>query len=234
MFHKKKLLSLTLLLIFALCAPAAFAGTAYYCDLSNPGTDSGSAGTFEDPFVSLKECNNTSFSTGDDLYFKAGEDTGAMTSDAGCERLVVDWSGTSGDRVIIGGYWDDGGSPNTDMTGKTKPILRGTRNGGRGTSGNWPGAYVAMILVKGDDYVTIQDIQLSDVGGVGIQISNSVGATISRCVVTNVVEQGILVAYSDGGVTDFIIEENDIKLKRLDKKVTYHDPCHTPDTPQKH
>jgi len=165
----KRLLSLTLLLIFALCAPA-FAGTAYYADLSDSGSTN--QGTFAEPFNTIATINAQSFSTGDDLYFKAGTEA-TLTA-----TLDLDWSGTSGDRVIIGGYWDDGGSPNTDMTGKTRPVLSGNGH-------TFPtGEYQALVEGNGIDYVTIQDIKVSESYSYGIVIQgHSSRGTSDNCII---------------------------------------------------
>ena len=180
----KRILTITILLLL-LCSRVW--AVEYYCDLSNPGTDSGSAGTFADPFVSIVECNNTSFSDGDDLYFMAGE-SAIIT-----EYLDLDsWDGTSGDRVIIGAYDGDG---DFDITGSARPILDGN-------NACLPvQSYIGLIdKNSGTGYVTIQDIELRRSNGCGIRVEYPDNIIVNRCKSYQTYRAGITLNYVDTGV----------------------------------
>ena len=79
---KMKHILLTLLLIISLCSPVWGAGTAYYADLTDTGSNN--EGTFAEPFNSLTTINNYAFQTSDDLYFKA-----ATSRVSGYKRLPL-------------------------------------------------------------------------------------------------------------------------------------------------
>lgn len=173
----KKYLFITLLLIFYLSTPA-WAGTAYYCDLSDSGSNSD--GTFAEPFNSIKDINDKAFSTGDDLYFKADTDEDVD------EYLTIDWTGTSGDRVIIGAYDGEG---DFDITGSAKPILRGA-NQTIPTNDSYTGL-IQCISDSITGYFTIQDLDVRESGGQGIRIWNPDYVIIQRCDVYESVNNGI-------------------------------------------
>lgn len=155
----------------------AIAGTAYYCDLSSPGADPdpGNAGTYADPFVSLTEVNNTSFSTGDDIYFLK---TATYTISATSDRLVVDWSGTSGDRVIIGCYDGDGDFECGNASG-----VDGNRPTIDGDSNTYPASGYAAIHIEGDsyDYITVQDLKIQYTGGYGVLVKQADNVNVDNC-----------------------------------------------------
>jgi len=181
------------------------AGTAYYCDLSNPGVDSGSAGTHADPFVSLTEVNNESFSTGDDVYFKQGE-TYTLSADA--DRLTIDWTGTSGDRVIIGCYEGDG---DFECSG-ARPIIDGDTN-------DHPGSGYALVTVSDPDaaaaenidYITIQDLKIQYSGHSGIRVGRSDYINVDNCYLYRNAENGIVYGSFYGGVNPGVISNNTVE-----------------------
>ena len=199
----KKIL-LTILILFL--PVLAMAGVAHYADLTDAG--SSNDGTFAEPFNTIATINGHAFAEGDDLYFKADTTTAALTSGDG--YLDIDWSGTSVDRAIIGAYDGDG---DFDITGSAKPILKGTRNGPRGTAGNWPAAYGRLIRVRGQDYVTIQDIKVFESGAAALICDGgSTNLLITRFEVEDSNEQGIMFStYDSLGVTDSIIENSSVE-----------------------
>ena len=83
------------LIVFSLCflPSLAFAGTAHYVDCS-AGTNGN--GSYASPWNNISSVNSHSFSTGDDVYFKVNTTCTPST------HLAVDWSGSSGDRVLLG------------------------------------------------------------------------------------------------------------------------------------
>jgi hypothetical protein len=153
-------------IFFFLLLPAfCFAGTAYYCDCSVSG-GLGGTGSHADPFESIADINAASFSTGDDLYFKVN-----TTCDA-TEKLTVNWDGTSGDRIIIGCYDGDGDFECGAITTKNDtdyPELDGDAVVPSAT-----GTQAMIELWNGSDeaysYITIQDIEIKESGGRGIQV----------------------------------------------------------------
>ncbi|MHA2066412.1 MAG: right-handed parallel beta-helix repeat-containing protein, partial [Candidatus Thorarchaeota archaeon] len=96
-----KRLVLIISILFLLTSPA-LAGTAYYVDCSQ---GSNGTGTFASPWNTIESVNDASMSTGDDVYFKENTTCSGAKLDNG---LVIDWTGTSGDRVVIGCYDGDG------------------------------------------------------------------------------------------------------------------------------
>ena len=76
----------------------ALAGTAHYVDC-NAGKNGN--GSYASPWNNITSVNSHGFSTGDDVYFKVNT---TCTLNADSDRMQVDWSGTSKDRVIIGCY----------------------------------------------------------------------------------------------------------------------------------
>jgi len=151
-----KRLLLIILLSFLFIYPL-WAATPYYCDPSITGL--GGAGTFADPFKSIADVNDQSFSAGDDVYFKAGT-TAIIT-----ERLNVNWSGVdSANRVIIGAYDGDG---DFDITGSSKPIFDGNDAYPPDSNGT------SLVYVGEQNYVTFQDLEITNTkdgpGGSGQQ-----------------------------------------------------------------
>ena len=126
-----------------------FAGTAYYVDFSASLDGDGS---FSNPWNNTLTVNKHRFDKGDDVYFKANS-TYVMTSDA--ERLQIDWSGTATDRVIIGCYdgRDDFDCGATPLVDGNRPIIDGDKN-------KYPGSNQGAIEIKGQSYVTVQDIKV--------------------------------------------------------------------------
>jgi hypothetical protein len=132
------------------------AGTAYYVDCTDAGTNSG---TFANPWQTIGDI--TGLGTGDDLYFKEGttckQDNGSLDT-----HLDITWDGTSGDRAIIGCY---DGENDFECDG-TLPILDGDGVEPTETANNNVG-----IIDKqddGHDYVTVKDIQIYDSNESGI------------------------------------------------------------------
>lgn len=115
--------------------------------------------------------NDEAFSEGDDVYFISGI-TCTLASGSDDEKLTVDWEGNSGDSVIIGCYWDDGGSPNHDCSGRTYPVFYGANT--------YPDSAEEAVILKdygssscasGDcGYLTIQQLEISCSGGRGVKI----------------------------------------------------------------
>lgn len=187
----KKIL-FTFLTLFLLLLPLrAWGASPYYCDCTvNSGTSG--AGTFADPFESINAINDakSGFSAGDDVYFLAG------STCVDSERLSVTWTGSSGNRVIIGGYDGDG---DFDITGSARPILDG--------NGTVPGAEHGLIEIFGSsyNYITVQDLYVDNSAAIGILVNYADYITIDNCVVNNTTNSGIMVARSHDSIVQYCI-----------------------------
>ena len=134
---KKYLLALFIILALpTLC----FAGTPHYVDATS-GSDSNTGLSHAQAWQTLSKVNSyPSFATGDDVYLLCGETWSN-------ERITVDWTGTSGDTVVIGAYHYDSGEVHT-VSGN-KPIIQGTIDGT--DYGNPPLNYALVEVRNGDD-----------------------------------------------------------------------------------
>jgi len=165
----RKLLFIFLTILF--WVSTSYAGVAHYADL----TDSGSSnlGTYAEPFNSLTTINAHAFATGDDLYFK--EDVSHDFTEA---TLTIDWTGTSGDHVIIGCY-DGDGDFDCDASFALETgfliIDGGYTDWTSGCSGGWSTDCDAAILIGNVDYIDIQDIYFQDVEGIAIGTTGTWG-----------------------------------------------------------
>lgn len=158
--------------------PALGWSATYYCDLSNPGVNSGSAGTHDDPFVSIKEVNEKTFSAGDDLYFKQGATYTVHPDD---NRLVLDWGGIdASNNAIIGCYEAQN---DFDCSG-AKPTFDGTNT--YPISDESP-----LIGVRGYSDVTIRDLRVINSKGYGITVKESTRSTIDNCEVDHSYRLGL-------------------------------------------
>jgi len=156
----------------------------YYADFSSSGDN---VGSWNHPFKNAETINNYTFDPGDDLYFKAGS-TNSMST-----NLVVDWAGSASNRVIIGAASAEGVFT---LGGSARPILDG--NSTVPASVNNGLIHVWMH----DGYVTVENLEVKDSNGSGIQIAystdyqntSSMYNIVDNCF-TNVSErQGILLA----------------------------------------
>lgn len=156
-----------ILLLITLLLVSSFANAAYY--VKNGGNDSNTGLSDAQAWATVSKVNSFTFSASDDVYFKVGSTWN--------EALIVDWSGTSGDRAIIGAYYMDGTETTGVSTGGVKPILNGTyptvkvwdaapSNGAAVPSYLWDG----LITLSAASYVTITNIKLTNSAGFGIVI----------------------------------------------------------------
>ena len=103
-----------IILLFCLSAAPAFAGNVYYVDATS-GNNSNTG--LSDAQAWADFTNVTSLATGSDVYLKCGETWSQ-------KKLRVNWTGTSGDRVVIGAYYMDG-SETVGVNGDGRPIIDG-------------------------------------------------------------------------------------------------------------
>jgi parallel beta-helix repeat protein len=130
-----------------------------------------------------------------DIYFLCG------TTSGGDERLVVPYSGTSADRMVIGAYYIDDGVPIHGVNGDGKPKFTGTL-------GSYPTSGLGLVHVSDKDYVTIQDLELETSGGDGVHVTG--GSTYVNVVnvdVDRATGRGIIYLTASGvGVSNGLIE----------------------------
>ena len=145
-----------LILILLLFAPIVHAAV-YHID---PTVSTSGTGTAASPFKSWS--NLPSMSTGDDVYFKCG------TTFQPTSRCLVSWGGTAENRAVIGAYYLSGGSPIYGVSGN-RPILNGQTH-------TYPSrtSYHGMVHVIAQDYVTIQDLDITESGYYGISVSGDI------------------------------------------------------------
>jgi len=167
--------SRSIFLIILLFASAVHAGTSYYIGstaVATYGADPGFAN-----YAAFRTAYPT-LSTGDDLYFEKGE---SHTFTVGYPHVYVDWTGTSGDRVIIGA-WGSGTDPIIDgqdvyPSGPSKiPCLK---------KPEWP-CWDGLLKVNNVDYVTVENLNVKNAEGVGIQFIDSDHFILQDCAVSNI------------------------------------------------
>lgn len=159
-----KLLRVIIVLLFL--ASPAWAAT-YHID---PTAGDGGDGSFASPFNEWSDL--PAMSSGDDVYFKCAT---TITPNA---QFVVDWTGTSGDQVVIGAYYDDGGAV-YGVSG-SRPTIDGDGYYELGTD-----YYGAQIKVAGVDYVEVRDLHIYQAGGIGIELEGDYTDFPEHCVVDN-------------------------------------------------
>ena len=187
---------LAILLIPSLCF-----GANFYVDPTYNGANGSGNGSYSRPWTTIDQVNNYSFSTSDDLYFRAGTRLYMKN------RLRINWSGKANNRVVVGAFY---GENKFGLGGKARPILDGLKNTVP-TKGSYSGLIEARDIAG---YVTIKDLEIRDSGGAGIRLGNNSSATsfkntyctISNCTITRPWRRGIEVARSSYN----LIENNKI------------------------
>jgi parallel beta-helix repeat protein len=168
------------LILALLIATPSFAATYHIDETYGSGGD----GSFATPFDELSDL--PSMSTGDDVYLKCGS---VFTPTA---QWLINWGGTSGNRAVIGAYYDSGGA--VYSTNGTDPIISGSSytepldvqnqtDGGRFTG------YDGLVEISsGNDYVTIENIKITEAGGYGLKIlgDGTVGGNVGYFIIDNV------------------------------------------------
>lgn len=195
----KKLLLILVVLLFA--SPVWAVDHYVNCE------DAGSAenGTFAEPFNTVTQVNSHAMATGDDLYF--AENTTCSGANLDNNGLYVDWTGTSGDRVIIGCYDGDGdfdcGNVTQGSSSDQKPILDGERT-------RPSASYRGLITIPNDsyNYVTIQDIAVLNSNWDGIRVDDSDYALIDNVYSYRADVVGINTLYTNNStISDCVVDE---------------------------
>jgi hypothetical protein len=151
------------LIIALLIATPSFAVTYHIDETYGSGGD----GSFATPFDELNDL--PSMSTGDDVYLKCGS---VFTPTA---QWLINWGGTSGNRAIIGSYYDSGGTPVYDTNG-TEPIIDGSNwtepsNCLADDYNHLTDCYGGLVSIAQQmDYVTVENIEIRYAGGYGLHI----------------------------------------------------------------
>jgi parallel beta-helix repeat protein len=168
------------LILALLIATPSFAATYHIDETYGSGGD----GSFATPFDELSDL--PSMSTGDDVYLKCGS---VFTPTA---RWLINWGGTSENRAVIGAYYDDGGAvydtngtdPEINGSTYTEPLdVQNQSDGGHYTG------YDGLVEVSsGNDYVTIENIKITEAGGHGLKIlgDGTVGGNVGYFILDNV------------------------------------------------
>jgi hypothetical protein len=191
-------------ILILLIASTAF-GATYHID---PTVGNGGDGSHSSPYNEWADL--PSMSTGDDVYFKC--DTTYTPSGS----LVVSWGGTSGNRAVVGAYHLSGGSPVYSVSGN-KPVISGSNftipNSTNAAS--WTG----LILINGSstkyDYITVQNLEVYQAGGYGIEIrgDKTAATTPQYCIIENCFTNGssrIGIAVVDTESVNATIRNNEV------------------------
>lgn len=188
--------------------------TIYYVD-GTSGSDSNTGLSDAQAWKTIGKVNGSSFSTSDQIYLKCG----TTFTDA---ALTIDWSGTSGNRVIFGAYYLSGGVETIGVSG-SKPVID---RGWDGTTYTVCTVYDAAVTVS-NPYVTVQDIKVANMKGRAYQVQSGAssgpaifsnidadtifnealvcdfnsgnGTTIQDCTFTTIVKAKILGCFPSGG-----------------------------------
>ncbi|MBD3262732.1 MAG: hypothetical protein GF334_13865, partial [Candidatus Altiarchaeales archaeon] len=181
----------TIALLLLMCGSAF--GATYYVNPDAAGAEDGTS--HADAWTTIAQVNANAFSTSDDVYFFVGKTwTG--------EQLVVDWSGTSGDPVIIGAYDNDGNL--TDEPTGTMPIIDGDGNTVPTQDG-----YTGLVHIEDQEYVEVRDLNIKDSGGIGVRVQSSPNVTVHDCEIHGSYRFGISFLPSSGsqqGSDDGVVE----------------------------
>jgi len=140
---------------------------SYYVDATN-GNDTNTGLSHAQAWKTLGKIGRFSFNNGDDVYLLCGAKWVG-------QQIVVHWSGSASNPVIIGSYYMEG-SEIKGVNGNGRPIIDGANTYPTDTFG-------ALVKVDNSaDYVTLQDLHLkrSHRRGIGFGSGTDRG-TVKRC-----------------------------------------------------
>jgi len=213
--HKfKKIFVLVLVfLVFFILPNSVFAAT-YYIDSVN-GNDLNSGTSEATPWKTVKKVDKSLLNTGDDVLFKRGE---TFTD----RPLVVHWSGSSSNRVIVGAY-GSGNKPVLDMGGRAVIYLGSAGNYGYLTFENLELRNGGIGLSKdGSHNMIIRNLDIFDAYD-GINVSKIDTFSITGCKITNSNNNGIVAEGSATyKVSNGIISNNTIAGVAGNDGITLH------------
>lgn len=149
--------------------PGIISAASYYVDATN-GRDTNTGLSDVQAWKTVGKVNRYSFSSGDDVYFKAG---GTWN-----ETLTIDWGGIASNRAVVGSYYMNGGSETIGVpAGIAKPTFKGTCV----SSSNCPvdvasaipaSRWLPLIDIKGN-YTIVQNLKVKNSSGAGISVHGS-------------------------------------------------------------
>ena len=152
----------------------------YY--VKNGGENSNTGLSDAQAWATIGQVNKFTFKTGDNVFFKCG---GTWSK----QMLVVDWSGTANNRVVVGAYYDNG---IIGVSGN-KPVF----DGGTHSTSVLPeepslGVYFGLIHIGYINYITVQNISIKDSRGCGIYFDHSNYGIVENCDVDWIRASGII------------------------------------------
>lgn len=173
--------------------------TAYYVS-SSAGSDVNAGTSPEAPWHTISKLNRTRFSTGDRIYFLAGDEWDD-------EFLTVNWSGTAANHGVIGAYHfdSDGMVAYGAGPGNLRPVINDHYRWGwemfTAATGSNPG-----IDVSGS-YVDIEDVEVRQSGwGIRIEGGAQTNVTVTNVFINGAYQCGILAH----GVTNLTIQRSEL------------------------
>lgn len=183
-----KFLLLITLLLFSTIASSA----TYY--VKNGGSDSNTGLSDAQAWATVSKVNSFTFATSDDVYFKQDSQWR--------EQLVVDWAGTSGDKVIIGTYYMSGSETYGVQSGHAKARFYGTYPNLTNTqdptwsqrlfevSGAIPSSRNGALVTVSTNYVTITNIAADESAGLAFLQNSSTHDILFDTVSSNATAAG--------------------------------------------
>lgn len=170
----------------SLLAVSASHAATYY--VRNGGDDTADGLSHDTAWATLDRIREFDFAAGDRVVFHEG--------DRWQGQLIVDWAGTADKRTIVGAYHLENGSPAWGFeTGR--PVIDGTDE--------IPGQYDGLIRVSASR-VRIENLEIVNSEGRGIQFENAADGEVVNCVVSNAYKSGIKFVDSDRA----LIARNDV------------------------
>ena len=184
------------------------ANTSYYVDATRGG-DFNTGRSHAQAWKTIAKVGSFSFASGDNVYFLCGETWSG-------ERLGVDWAGTEADPVVIGAYYMDGATETVGVNGDGKPIIQGTLVD---ANNKYPSKNYGLIDVRnGEDWVTVQDLEIKDSGGNGIAfLKGSDNCTVQRCIIDHTYQNSILFYSNNNGMAEYNTVSRAGKARILDQ-----------------
>jgi len=164
-------------LVVATVATASGYAATYY--VRADGDDTRDGLTHDNAWRSLAKVNAYRFSPGDDVLFLEGSTwTG---------QLIVDWSGTAEEPVVVGAYHLVQGAPARGVQSQ-RPVIDGTDT--------VPQQFDGLVRVKGN-YVQIENLAVVNSEGRAIQFEDSDYGVVKGCLTRNSFKSGIKFIRSD-------------------------------------
>jgi len=135
----------------------------YY--ISNDGDDGNSGLSDGDAWASLGKVysynRDVGFDEGDDIYLKCDDEWVG-------QQLIIDWSGSPGDRVFVGAYYGS----EKECGNRNKPVVNG--------NDVVPGFHSGLVHAQGQNYVTVENLRIINSGGHGVRFPYDSDYCIAR------------------------------------------------------